>query len=130
GDGTFVLEEESPAGGQPVDLALGDLDGDGLPDLLVADNGASKVTILKGDGHGGFRTKLGSVRTEKYPHAVALGNLNGDAFPDFAVASADKGTAGALGVWFGRGDGSFEAGPVFSAGLQPTDVAISDLNGD
>jgi hypothetical protein len=70
---------------------MGDLSGDGRPDLAVANIGASTVSVLLGNGTGGFgaRTDLAAWGN---PRSVALGDVSGDGTLDLATAIADFGT--------------------------------------
>src|SRR5438552_18735592 len=72
-------------GRQPVSEAIGDVNGDGIPDIVTANYGpntvASTVSVLLGSGYGTFgaRTDFG---VGIHPTSVAIGDLNGDGFPD------------------------------------------------
>ena len=75
-------------GSLPASVALGDLNGDGKPDLAVANYSSSTVSVLLGNGDWDFgfgaKTDFG---TGSYPYSVAIGDLNGDGKPDLAVAN-------------------------------------------
>jgi hypothetical protein len=66
-------------------VAVGDFNGDGKPDLAVANFNSANVTILLGDGSGGFAAS--SVGAGDGPFSVAVGDFNGDGKPDLAVAN-------------------------------------------
>jgi len=72
----------------PIELALADLDGDGVLDLVAASELANSVLVLRGDGTGGFGA------AEPYavsgPNAVIVRDLDGDGHPDLALS--DRGT--------------------------------------
>jgi hypothetical protein len=69
-------------------VAVGDLTGDGVADLVTANFRSASISVLVGDGRLGFRSGLQSP----YPVApggasgVALGDLNGDGLIDVVVA--------------------------------------------
>ena len=72
-------------------MAVGDFNGDGIPDLAVADYGQAKLTILLGNGDGTFTLKS-SPSTGTEPYSVAVGDFNGDGIPDLAVANYGSST--------------------------------------
>jgi len=107
-------------------VAVGDLDGDNILDLAVANEGDHDVSVLLGYGDGTFQGAVqyaGGTRCI----SVAVGDLNGDNDPDLAVAN--EGSAN-VSVLLGYGDGTFEPAANYSAGPSPSSVAVGDLNGD
>jgi hypothetical protein len=135
GDGTFAAAVTYPAGKMATGVAIGDLNGDGKPDLAVADfgPGAADVAVLLGNGDGTFQTAV------KYPavngaDAVVMGDFNGDGNLDLAVSSNAVGPSGAgsgsVTVLLGRGDGTFRNSMVYGAGINPLSLAVGDVNGD
>jgi hypothetical protein len=107
-------------------VAIGDLNGDGKPDLATANFGSNTVSVLLGNGDGTFgaRTDYG---TGSSPHSVVIRDLNGDGTPDLATADLHSNT---VSVLLGNGDGSFGVKTDFGTGGYPASVAIGDLNGD
>jgi hypothetical protein len=76
------------AGDAPQSVAAGDFNRDGTPDLAVANFNSDNVTILLGDGRGGFTPTPGSpVGVGGSPGSVAVGDFNRDGTPDLAVAN-------------------------------------------
>src|SRR5206468_6047582 len=82
---------------------IGDLNGDGKPDLAVANAGSATVSVLLGNGDGRFGVKT-DHDTGISPRSVAIGDLNGDGRPDLVVATSGSNT---VSVLLGNGDGSF-----------------------
>ena len=70
----------------PRSVAIGDLNGDGKPDLAIANDGAANVSVLLNKGNGTFGQ--GRLRAGRFPRSVAIGDLNGDGKPDLAAANA------------------------------------------
>src|SRR6185369_11528816 len=77
----FSTPSGSPfsVGGSPRGMATGKLNGDSIPDLVVTDSAISAITVLLGNGSGGFTQAAGSpVSVGSGPQAVALGRFNDD----------------------------------------------------
>src|SRR5439155_11712453 len=131
GDGSFGAKTDFGTGSGPNSVAIGDLNGDGKPDLAVANGSSNTVSVLLGNGNGSFgaRTDYG---TGSAPRSVAIGDLNGDGKPDLAVANTGSypGYDGTVSVLLGNGNGSFGAKTNFGTGSKPFSVAIGDVNGD
>jgi hypothetical protein len=131
GSGGFTPSPASPvaAGAAPLSVAVGDFNGDGIPDLATANSLGNNVSVLLGDGLGGFIPALGSpFATGVGPTSVAVGDFNGDGSQDLAIANG----AGSVTVLLGDGTGGFTAaaGSPFAAGPGPFFVAVADFNGD
>lgn len=91
GTGGFTPAPVSPVvqGTAPVSMVVGDFNGDYIPDLAIADSGANNVTVLLGDGTGGFKPGPGSPYTVGgIPVSVAVGDFNSDGLPDLVVANS------------------------------------------
>lgn len=80
-----------PVGRQPNDVTLGDVDGDGHPDVVTANIGSRDVSVLRGDGKGGFTPAPGSpIRVGIAAHLVVLGDFDRDGRLDLAVTEHDS----------------------------------------
>jgi hypothetical protein len=110
----------------PRSAAIGDLNGDGHPDVVTANSGSNDVSVLLGDGTGVFRL-LGSYPSGTNPNSVAVADLNGDGHPDLVTANSGSND---VSVLLGDGTGAFAAAQSFAVGASPASVAIGDLNGD
>jgi hypothetical protein len=76
GDGTFGSHKDFTSGTGPDGVAAGDLDGDGIPDLIVANLIGDSISVLLGKGDGTFGTPT-DFNTGKYPIGIAVGAYSG-----------------------------------------------------
>ncbi len=139
GDGTFQPAALLAAGTTPMAVAAGDLNGDGKPDLVVADNGSQDpgvtdlgaVLVFLSSGSGVLPAKR--LAAGAYPSSVAIKDVNLDGKPDLIVSNS--GTIGAndtggVSILLGVGDGTFGAPLSYTTGQSETTVAVADINGD
>jgi filamentous hemagglutinin family protein len=128
GNGTFQTQQTFATGSFPNSVATADVNGDGKPDLIVA-NGFSNnnVSVLLGNGNGTFQTRQ-TFATGSSPFSVSIADVNGDGKPDLIVAND---LAGSVSVLLGNGNGAFQAQQTFLAtGSKAYSLAVSDVNGD
>jgi Bacterial Ig-like domain (group 3)/FG-GAP-like repeat len=146
GTGTFGSPVNYDSGGSGAQsVAIADVNGDGYPDLIVANqaerggggvNGV--VAVLLSDGHGSFRAPVSYSAGGILSDSVAVGDFNGDGHPDIVVANkcqTDENcntATGVLGVLLNNGDGRFAAPVIYGAGgfMYALAVVTGDLNGD
>jgi hypothetical protein len=121
----FAPATDYAAGDGPVSVAIGDLNGDGKPDLATANLYGRTLAVLLNRGDGTFEPRRGR-RAHGDVRAIAIGDLNGDGQADTVTASSD---ASRVSVRLNRGDGSFEARRDYSV-LGAVAVEIGDVNGD
>lgn len=128
GDGSAFVRVDLTEAATPTRVAVGDVDGDGRTDLVVAelDYPNDAVRWFRRVDHGWFRTELTSVLGGL--EAIAIGDLDGDGDLDVAGASAAEERV----VWWENVDGAFarlEVVDAERAGWQ-NDLAAADLDGD
>ncbi len=120
GTGTFGAPADFGSTIVTLETTLGDLNGDGFPDVLAGADPVSEVFL--NDGHGSFPTSipqaLGSI------FQPLLVDVDGDERLDLVTIG------GVLGVRLGDGHGRFRAPDEFPAGTLPFRVASGDLDGD
>jgi hypothetical protein len=122
-----------------------DVNGDGKPDLVVANSSNSiandiggNVGVLLGNGDGTFQTATHYLSGGFGAASVAVADVDGDGKLDLVVANCSAtsgsctGGGGTVGVLLGNGDGTFQTPAVTypSGGPTPFGVAVADLNGD
>ncbi|MFN0100991.1 MAG: FG-GAP-like repeat-containing protein [Bryobacteraceae bacterium] len=132
GAGGFAAATGSPVttGGQPSDVKTGDFNSDGRVDLAVSDFLNNNVTVLLGNGSGGFAAAAGGpVAVGVGPYSIAIADFNADGKPD--VATANLGAA-SVSVLLGNGTGGFSAaaGSPVAVGSTPQSITGLDYNGD
>ncbi len=121
----FLAPLSYDTGSSPRAVAVGDFNGDGIPDLAVANQQSSTVSVLLGTGAGSFQPARNFPVTGG-ANSVVTGDFNGDGSLDLAVASF----GGVVDVLLGNGDGTFQPARTFAAGSYPDAIAVGDFNGD
>ncbi len=117
---------------QMSSIAVADVNGDGIPDVIITDasSSAGGVRILLNDGHGGLAAEV-SYASEPAsgsgPASVTVADINGDGLPDLITANGSDGT---VSVLLNNGDGTFATPVSYPAGTYAVTVAVADLNGD
>jgi hypothetical protein len=138
-NGTFAMGATLTVGDFPDDIATSDFNGDGYPDLAVANSDDGTVSVLLGNGNGTFQTQevynipvsnSEPAGTVALPSALKVGDFNGDGIPDLAVASFVDGVNDTVSLFYGTASGVFEPAVNYPAGATPVSMAEGDFNGD
>jgi uncharacterized repeat protein (TIGR01451 family) len=132
GNGTFAPQQTFDTGisSIPSSVTVADVNGDGRPDLVVANEITYSVGVLLGNGNGTFGPQQTvSTGNGSRPFFVTVADVNGDGKGDVIVANYLSST---VGVLLGNGNGTFAAQQTFSSGANsnPGTIAVSDVNGD
>ncbi|MHB1021315.1 MAG: beta strand repeat-containing protein [Acidobacteriaceae bacterium] len=107
-------------------VAMADLNGDGIPDLVTTNYNGTTMSVLLGNGDGTFKTHV-DYAVPSNSFGIVIGDLNGDGIPDIVVAN--HGNSG-LTVFMGNGAGTFQAGQAIATSGVTQYVAMGDFNGD
>ena len=114
-------------GTRPVALATGDLNHDGVTDLVALNNGSNTASVFVGDASGGFHL-ASSTGVVARPVALAVADLNGDAKPDLITVGSANGN---INFRFGNGAGAFPTSSTYqSSSTRFLALAVGDLNAD
>jgi len=133
GDGSFAAPTNYTTGVFPLSAVTADFNGDGNPDLAVANTEDNNVSIFLGDGTGFFATAA-NYSVGGGPLSIAVGDFNGDGVPDLVTANSDQDFGSQnpdhISILIGSGNGSFAAPVLYAAHLHPDSVAVGDFNRD
>jgi hypothetical protein len=117
-------------GTTPTAVAIADMNGDGVPDLIVAnytsDCAPGTVSVLLGVGDGTFG-QASTFAVGDGAEGVAIGDFNNDGNLDVAISNSNDNT---VGILLGKGDGTFQDEVTWAVGNQPIGIVVADLNHD
>lgn len=146
GDGTLRRVVAYDAGGAGLTgIVVGDLNGDGKPDLVASTQGCRNMTtqcvgVLLGNGDGTFQPVVTYPRGGRdwadgpgLSTPVMIADVNGDGKPDLIVINqiADSYGDGLVGVLLGNGDGTFQPVVTYdTGGFGAFTGSLVDVNGD
>lgn len=133
GDGTFSLGESYALDPSSQSIVAADFRKNGKTDLAIGEFQGPGVAVLLGNGDGTFEQPV--VYPILIPSGIAAADMNGDGILDIVsgsdlVPGGSPLSAGEVGVFSGRGDGTFEPAVLYPTGVFPWALAIADFNGD
>ena len=135
---SFAAKVDFATGNSSSIVAIGDVDGDGKPDLAVTNFESNIISVLRNTSTSGninassFAAKVDFV-TGANPYFVVIGDIDGDGKPELVVTNVSSVSVSVLRNTSTSGSinaSSFAAKVDFTAGFHPVTVAIGDLDGD
>ena len=124
--GKFLASTNFPTGIYPLHVAIGDINGDGLGDLLIADKNTS--ILLQDPSTPG--TFLPAISLGLISNCVAIGDLNADNLPDIAITEVNYADIVAVLLQDPINPGEFLPATYFDTGPHPSHVSIGYIDGD
>ena len=133
GNISFDAKTSFYSGTNPFGVTVGDLDGDGKPDLAVTSQGSnSSLSVMRNTSTGdniSFAPKI-DLAVLNNPFVVSIGDLDGDGKLDLAAASSNSNTVTVIRNASTPGNIAFKSRTELAVGNYPVSVSISDLDGD
>jgi hypothetical protein len=128
--GPQVIADRTQGILNPGAVTLADLDGDGIPDLIVANGGANDVLVYRGLGGGKYADVPQTFPAGTDPVGITVAYLNDDKIPDLVVANHGSND---VSILLGQGQGaSWTLTPLerLKTGAGPSATVVKDVNGD
>jgi hypothetical protein len=114
-------------GTNPTGIVIGDVNGDGIPDLVICNDYDNTISVLLGKKGGTFQPQT-TFPAFGFPYNIFAGDFNNDGILD--LVTVDK-KGDAISLFLGEGDGRFSSPMNFpTLGAQPISMNIGDFNGD
>ncbi|MDF7810827.1 FG-GAP-like repeat-containing protein [Hymenobacter sp. YC55] len=134
GSGTFTdTGQNVSVSNDPASMVLGDIDGDGDLDLIVANNSGSSLSVRLNKGNGDFEENRQELSTGNQVRVVAIGDIDGDGDLDLLATSNSQNRVSTHlngGDATGSNTGVFTRGQDVTVGTRPQGLAVSDVDGD
>jgi hypothetical protein len=133
---SFAAQTSFATGTGPLSVSIGDVNGDGKPDLAISNYSSNSVSVLLNTTLVGLPVVAISPQTTfatgQRPVSVSTGDLNGDGKPDLAITNSFSNSVSVLLNITAPGATapSYAAQTTFATGNDPRSVSIGDLNGD
>lgn len=113
----------------PGPAAIADMDGNGIPDLVVVNSGGNDVLVYLGLGGGRFAATR-QFFTGTAPQGLTIADLNGDAIPDLVVTNAGSNDVSILLGTKGANGWTLEPGLRLNVGQRPVATTVCDVDGN
>ena len=129
--GLSLPRTDYTTGTGPTGVAVADFNGDGIPDMVVANGTAGSISILLGTGAGAFGAQtpitLPAGASAAAPSAVVTGDFNMDGHVDIAVTDSANNL---VYILLGNGNGQFAVPVAYPTGNVPVALVAQDFDGD
>ncbi len=129
---SFAPRVDFTTGANPVGVDVGDVDGDGKPDLAVINSNDNSISVFRNistPGNISFAPRIDFV-TGTYPNSIIAGDMDGDGKPDLVITNSNDNTISVFRNTSTPGSISLAPKADFTAGRDPFRVAIGDMDGD
>lgn len=136
---SFAAKVDFAAANNPTSALIADLDGNGQPEIIVANQGSNSISVYRNISDPGildntaFSAKV-DYAANSFPQTVTAADFDGDGKPDLAFANSGSNTASVLqntstsGAAFNAG--SFAARVDYITASSPVAIAGADFDGD
>jgi len=137
GINSFATKSDFTTGASPIGIAIGDVDNDGKPDVVVTNSGSNTISVFKNKSTYGNISLAAKIDFSAglQPNSVAIGDLDGDGKPDLTVVNSNNHTISLYRNTASDGiinSSSFSPRVIFSTGASsyPEAVSLTNLDGD
>ena len=128
GNGTFATRVNYNTGSAPIAVAIADLNGDGKPDVTVANSGSSNVGIMLGNGNGTLQTMINYSMPA--PKSLSVADVDDDQITEILAGINDAGWGGIHMMQYANGTISgVDLNTFYGVGIVNS-IGAYDLNGD